>query len=194
MIAERRLYRTAFPCARSTTRPTTTTFWASARTTRCTSARKSWTNTTVPCSSTVFRNLTARASLRKVAGCELMAHIILTEDEVIDAVIAHLEKDGWAIESRSHADEHGDDIVAVRSGQKLVIEAKGAGSSKSGSNRYGLAFSKGQVFDHVGKAILKALRVVGQEHTTAGIALPDNEHHRSEIDVSIKSLCQPGER
>ena len=122
----------------------------------------------------------------------MMARNILTEDEVIDAVIVYLERDGWVIESRSHADEQGEDIVAVRSGQKLVIEAKGAGSSKSGSNRYGLTFSKGQVFDHVGKAILKALRAVGQEHTVAAIALPDNEHHRNEIEKVSEALTRLG--
>ena len=98
----------------------------------------------------------------------------LTEDEVIDAVIVFLEKAGWVIESRSHADERGVDIVAVRSGRKLVIEAKGAGSSKSGTNRYSQEFSRGQVFDHIGKAVLKALRFVGHESTIAGVAFPDN--------------------
>ena len=111
---------------------------------------------------------------------------------VIDAVIDHLQKAGWTIESRSHADERGEDIVAVRSGQKLVVEAKGAGSSKSGTNRYGLPFSKGQVFDHVGKAVLKALRVVGRERTVAGIALPDNAYHRSEIGKVYEALNRLG--
>ena len=38
------------------------------------------------------------------------------------------------------------------------------------------------MFDHVAKAVLKALRVVTSRHAHAGIALPDNESHRREIN------------
>ena len=58
---------------------------------------------------------------------------------------------------------------------------KGAGSSKPHTNRYGHEFSKGQVFDHVAKAILKALRLVGRPEMRAAIALPDNDSHREEV-------------
>jgi hypothetical protein len=106
---------------------------------------------------------------------------ILTEDEVIDAVIRFLKDDGWAIVSRCRASERGEDIVASRNFQRLVVEAKGAGSSKPDTNRYGDEFNKGQVFDHVGKAVLESLRVVGRRDTSAAIALPDNDSHRAEI-------------
>ncbi len=49
---------------------------------------------------------------------------MLTEDEVIDAVVAHPEKTSWAIESRPHAGEHGED-VAIHNDQHLAIEARG---------------------------------------------------------------------
>lgn len=107
---------------------------------------------------------------------------VLTEDEVIDAVIGFLKNEGWTIESRCTAQERGEDIVASRDGDRLVIEAKGAGSSKPHTNRYGLEFSKGQVFDHVAKAILKALRLVGHPDTRGAIAFPDNDSHHQEMN------------
>lgn len=117
---------------------------------------------------------------------------ILTEDEVIDAVIALLQKEGWRIEARCTADECGDDIIATRDGERLVVEAKGAGSSKPHTNRYGREFSAGQVFDHVAKAILKALRVVATRKASAAVALPDNASHRKEVGHVLEALQQLG--
>ncbi|MCZ7537832.1 MAG: hypothetical protein M5T61_19180 [Acidimicrobiia bacterium] len=77
--------------------------------------------------------------------------------------------------------QRGDDLVAERDGERLVIEAKGAGSSKVGTARYGKSFNKGQVFDHVGKAVLKAMRVVSAGEHRAGIALPGDAAHRAEV-------------
>ncbi len=85
---------------------------------------------------------------------------VLTEDEVIDAVQDFLVGRSWRITARATAIQRGEDLVAEREGERLVIEVKGAGSSKAGTARYGMTFSKGQVFDHVAKAILKAWRVV----------------------------------
>lgn len=106
---------------------------------------------------------------------------ILTEDEVIDAVIGYLRLEGWEIKSRATALQHGYDIEAVRLAERLVVEAKGAGSSKAHTQRYGLEFSGGQVFDHVAKAILKALRVVAGGDARAAVAFPDNAAHRKEL-------------
>ncbi len=106
----------------------------------------------------------------------------LTEDEVIDAVIGFLEREGWQIKSRATAQQRGFDIEAVRNTESLIVEAKGAGSSKDHTRRYGLEFSKNQVFDHVAKAILKALRVVAGSRTRAAVAFPDNTNHREEVE------------
>lgn len=76
--------------------------------------------------------------------------------------------------------------------ERLVIEAKGAGSSKPGTARYGKAFNRGQVFDHVAKAILKALRVASVGNARAGVALPDNADHRREIDLVRPALHRAG--
>jgi len=104
---------------------------------------------------------------------------MITEDDVIDAISDHLVARGWRVLSRATAMQHGDDLVAEKDGQRLEIEAKGAGSSKPGTARYGQHFSKGQVFDHVAKAVFKALRVASAGTALAAIALPDNPDHRA---------------
>ena len=106
---------------------------------------------------------------------------LLSEDAVVRAVMAHLEADGWSIESFALSHQHGDDIVATRGVAKLVVEAKGEGSSRPGSRRHGLAFNRNQVGTHVSVAIVRAMRTVSQSDAHAAIALPSNALHRAEI-------------
>jgi len=117
---------------------------------------------------------------------------VLTEDEVIDAVRDFLVSRSWQIVTRATAMQRGDDLVAERDGERLVIEAKGAGSSKVGTARYGNTFNKGQVFDHVGKAVLKAMRVVSAGKHRAGVALPGDAAHRAEVAKIRAALDRVG--
>lgn len=117
---------------------------------------------------------------------------MLTEDGVIDGVRDELVSQGWELVSRATASQHGDDLVMRRGDVSLVVEAKGAGSSKPGTARYGKPFNRGQVFDHVAKAILKALRVVSAGNGQAGVAFPDNADHRREIDQVRPALASAG--
>lgn len=105
----------------------------------------------------------------------------LTEDQVIDAVSEYLATRSWRVITRATAIQRGDDLVVERDGERLIIEAKGAGSSKVETARYGKTFNKGQVFDHVAKAVLKALRVVTAGQARAGVALPGDAAHRAEV-------------
>jgi hypothetical protein len=116
----------------------------------------------------------------------------LTEDAVVEAVCQKLESDGYVIEQRALATQHGYDIVARKDGVALIIEAKGAGSSKAGTKRYGMEFNSNQVFDHVAKAVLKALRVVSAGTDQAGIAVPDNASHRREVEQVAPALARAG--
>jgi hypothetical protein len=100
--------------------------------------------------------------------------------------------DGYSIAHRALATQHGYDIVASKDGVELIIEAKGAGSSKEGTARYGFEFNSNQVFDHVAKAVLKALRVAASEQAHAGIALPDNARHRREVEQVAPALRRAG--
>ncbi len=117
---------------------------------------------------------------------------MLYEDDVVDAVCAHLKADGWQIESVAHAHQHGDDIVAVRGDERLVVEAKGAGSSKEGTRRFGQPFNGGQVKTHVGVAVLRALGVASEGAAFAAVALPDNEHHRRIAGRAAPALTKAG--
>jgi Holliday junction resolvase-like predicted endonuclease len=51
--------------------------------------------------------------------------MILTEDQVVDAVCRKLASDGYSIAQRALATQHGYDIVARKDGIDLIIEAKG---------------------------------------------------------------------
>jgi len=117
---------------------------------------------------------------------------MLTEDNVIDAVRDHLTEDGWQIVERATVTQRGHDLVAERGGRRIIIETKGAGSSKPGTARFGQEFDRGQVFDHVGKAVLKALRVVSAGEAQGAIALPGNDDHRSEVRRVADALAQLG--
>lgn len=108
--------------------------------------------------------------------------MILTEDKVIKAVMKYLEGEGWKIESYATPKQRGYDIYAMRGTERLIVEAKGAGSSMAHTNRYGKEFSKNQINDHVAKAILKALRVVAGNVERAAVAFPDNKNHREEME------------
>lgn len=100
---------------------------------------------------------------------------MLTENAVIDAVCKHLAADGWQITSRATTYQRGPDIVAIRDGISLEVEAKGAGSSKRYTARYGMPFTSAQVKVHVGEAVLKAMHVVATGQARAAIAFPG--HH-----------------
>jgi len=115
---------------------------------------------------------------------------MLTEDAVIDAVAGHLRERGWEIVSRATAIQRGDDLIAQRLNESLVIEAKGAGSSTAGTARYGSPFNSGQVFDHVAQAVLKGLRVAAAGHLRPGIALPDDRYHRREVELVMPALAR----
>jgi hypothetical protein len=117
---------------------------------------------------------------------------ILTEDEVVDAVADYLARDGWEIVGVAHAHEHGDDITAERDGVRLVVEAKGAGSSKAGTKRFGLRFNHGQVRTHVAVAVLRMLGVTSAGKALAAVALPDNRHHREVFGKAERSLLAAG--
>lgn len=113
---------------------------------------------------------------------------MLTEDDVIDAVTSHLSARGWQEVTRARATQTGYDLVVERGRTRLIVEAKGAGSSKAHSARYGPPFNRRQVRARVANAVLKALRVVSSDGPRAAVALPDNEHHRREIDQVARAL------
>lgn len=114
---------------------------------------------------------------------------ILTEDEVVEAVCRYLTDRGFQVDTTANVFQKGHDIVAHGQRGALTIEAKGAGSSKPATARFGREFTSAQVFDHVAKAVLKALRVTSEGTSRAGIALPQNPLHLREVELVHAALA-----
>lgn len=115
---------------------------------------------------------------------------MLYEDDVTDAVCAELERRRWTIVQKLRATQKGDDIIAVRGTERLLVEAKGETSSRPTTGRYGAAFDSGQVNSHVSRAMLRAMRVVS-EGCQAAVAFPEENLHRLEIEkvrIAIERL------
>ena len=135
----------------------------------------------------------------KQAGQKITRPILFGEDgrpqishDVVSAVMAYLRADGWRIESTALATQHGDDIVATRGAERLVVEAKGEGSSKAHTAKFGQAFNKGQASTHIAVAVLRSLRVASEGTATPAIALPSVHSHRHEVDRVAPALSKAG--
>lgn len=114
------------------------------------------------------------------------------EMEVIDAVCCYLSSQGYRITKKvNKVTDKGNDIEAIApNGSTLCIEAKGETSSKKNSARYNKEFSKKQKYDHVSKALFKALTYISC-NKVGGIALPGDEVHRDivkEVEVVVRTL------
>jgi hypothetical protein len=101
----------------------------------------------------------------------------LTENEVVDAVAEHLRKTGWRNVITCNTTQQGIDVCAERDGITLAVEAKGGGSSKKGTARYGMPFDNGQKEKHVAVAVLTAMREASKGVNQAAIAVPDDATH-----------------
>jgi hypothetical protein len=124
---------------------------------------------------------------------------MLYEDDVVDAVCRYLERNDYVIRQALTSMQRGHDIIADKQSDPtwtLYVEAKGEGSSKATTARYGSSFNAGQVFDHVAKAVLKALRVASWDTTgpqsRAGIALPNNAAHVRQVEMVSRALRNAG--
>lgn len=117
---------------------------------------------------------------------------VLLEDDVVDAVADFIVAHGWTIDSTAHAHQRGDDIVARKDDQRLLVEAKGEGSSKAMTNRFGQLFTGNQVGSHIGVAVVRALRWASNGGALPALAFPDNPHHRHGVDAIAPALAVVG--
>lgn len=119
---------------------------------------------------------------------------MLTENDVVQAVVQYLAGKGYWIERALTTWERGVDLVALHSETQrpLLVEAKGSTSSKPGTKRHGKAFSPNQVKTHVSVALYYAV-MLQQKHAAEGaaiaIALPDDERHRDCV-AAIRSALE----
>ena len=104
---------------------------------------------------------------------------ILVEGFVVESACRALAEAGWQVTPVPSTHAPGVDITAVQGTERLLVEAKGAGSSREGSKRYGKPFNSGQVEISVGAAIYKALGV--RKPDLAGVAFPDLPLYRSKV-------------
>ena len=79
----------------------------------------------------------------------------MNENEITDAVCAHLATTGWQVLCRCSTTEQGIDIIAKRNGQNCFIESKGGTSSREGSARYGKPYTESQVLIESQKAFTR---------------------------------------
>lgn len=112
---------------------------------------------------------------------------MITENRIIDALCRHLENTGYEIEGKCYTNQRGIDIIASHPQEGLLfIEAKGEGSSRP-TNVGQECFSRDQVNDHVGRGLLRILKICAAGWNTA-LVFPDNDDHTAEIQAIIDIL------
>ncbi len=121
--------------------------------------------------------LSERDGIGSADGLTSERKLMLTENDVIEAVVLHLQDGGWNIENTSSTVQRGFDILARKGQSSIAIEAKGETSSKCGTNRFGKPFNGNQRKNHVSRALYEAATVVSNGRHKAGIALPCTEGH-----------------
>lgn len=109
---------------------------------------------------------------------------MLTENDVVIAIVKFLKNEGYTIHHALTTSQQGIDIEATSGvGKPCFVEAKGATSSKIDSKRYGKEFNSNQVKTHVGMALLKSFQTLQLfPKAEVVIGLPNNESHRHLID------------
>lgn len=120
---------------------------------------------------------------------------MLYEGDVIGAVCAYLETQGYTIKQKLLVSQAGVDIVAENGSRDpavLHVEAKGATSSIRRSPQYGNEFDSSQIKTHVGVAVLAALGSHSLGNARSAVAFPDNPGHRKVVDRIQPALSAAG--
>jgi hypothetical protein len=112
-----------------------------------------------------------------------------TENEIILHLLEHLKKEGWSIESYCLGQTRGYDVVAVKDGEILYVEAKGARADDNAPTRKRIFFDSGQIKTHFGKALVKMLEVKHENPKAKyAIAHPDDKDIRKSIGHLVPYL------
>ena len=113
----------------------------------------------------------------------------LTENDIVEAMAKHLTAERWRVSHMCQTTEQGIDLIATRGDERLVLEAKGGGSSKEGTRRFGMPFTNNQQGDHVAKAVFVACKLRSKEpKSRVAIAFPDTPTHRRCINSVATAL------
>ncbi len=119
---------------------------------------------------------------------------MLTENDVVRAVAAHLRSEGYHIDQELSTVEQGVDIIATKQTPRvrLLVEAKGGTSSKESTNRYGQPSTQNQAKSHVSVAFYYAAKLRqrhADETTRVALAFPDDKNHR-ELVAQIRTALE----
>jgi hypothetical protein len=117
---------------------------------------------------------------------------MLSQDQVNAFACRHLTKAGWVVTQTREARRPGQETVAERGGRRLIVAPHGEGSSRPGTSRYGKAFTRSQVFNHVANLAARMLRTVADKRTVAVLAVPDNAHNREALGSMLPNLKRVG--
>lgn len=93
------------------------------------------------------------------------------ENEVIIKACKCLQRDGWVVQhSATQSGGQGPDIIAIRNGLKLLVQAKGS------TNMDGKAFKSNEKEKYVGNVVYQALKLRAKHRdpteTAVAVALP----------------------
>jgi hypothetical protein len=118
----------------------------------------------------------------------------MDENEVIKKLVTHLKNQGWEIINFVPAGERGIDVeVKDQSGQLWYIEAKGGTSSNPRSNRYGLPYTRSQVFDVTSKGLMQCFHhLANHKDIKIGFVYPDGHHFRDYMNPIKPMLSSIG--
>ncbi|MCY4779081.1 hypothetical protein ORI89_05430 [Sphingobacterium sp. UT-1RO-CII-1] len=88
---------------------------------------------------------------------------MLTENDITNIRVAHLELNGYTNINGLTTNQRGIDITALNSlGNHVCIEVKGETSSKVGTKRHGLPFTGNQIASHVSGALLQTINTMNK--------------------------------
>lgn len=116
----------------------------------------------------------------------------LIEDEVVNYLVAYLQRNGWTINDFKLGFDRGPDIDATKNKRRLLVEVKGARASDSAHNKVRSVFDGGQIKSHFGRALVKALSLK-HEFPDADIAIahpddPDIKRHIGHLVPFLKPI------
>jgi Holliday junction resolvase-like predicted endonuclease len=118
---------------------------------------------------------------------------MLTENAVVDAVAAYLEKRGWRIISKCTTMQTGIDIVAEQDHRRMLVEAKGLTSASNGSKNFGRPFYQQQKNIYVASAVMTACELRSREPgAQICLAFPEDRVYRNRVAAVQPALTKLG--
>jgi|LakMenEpi03Aug12_release.lakeMendotaPanAssembly.Ray.scaffolds.fasta_scaffold154824_3 hypothetical protein len=118
--------------------------------------------------------------------------IKMTEDDVVLALKAWLERDKWTVNYCTGM-QRGIDIAATKGKRRLLIEAKGAKGNTKLKHTTRAKFDQGQIRVNLGAAIVKCLEMKRDNpDAEVAIAQPNDEDIRRCIESLVPRLAELG--